>query len=154
MVPSFSLKSDLTSCIKEVSKAVNLNWINNAYLNQIVAQFPDTQIFSIRYPASCKVYTGYHATSKIRHVLSACTADNPLNKARGLFLRTGGQPFSIFNADNNLVFLLYEVFTDCPLDFTPTFLVYASVVYAIFMHSDAEGTKRLNQSVDRHLYIS
>ena len=29
MVPSFSLKSDLRRAIKEVSKALNLDWINN-----------------------------------------------------------------------------------------------------------------------------
>ena len=32
----------------------------------------------------CKVYTGYHATSKIEHGLSTCTVDNPLTKACGL----------------------------------------------------------------------
>ena len=39
----------------------------------------------------CKVYTGYHGTSEIEYGLCACTVDNPLAKARGLFLRTGAQ---------------------------------------------------------------
>ena len=39
----------------------------------------------------CKVYTGYHGTSKIEHGLYACTFDNPLAKARRLSLRTGAQ---------------------------------------------------------------
>ena len=48
-------------------------------------------IFSKRYFVMCKVYTGYHGTSEIEHGLCACTGDNPLAKARGLFLRTGAQ---------------------------------------------------------------
>ena len=39
----------------------------------------------------CKVYTGYCGTSEKEHGLCACTADNPLAKARGLSLRTGAQ---------------------------------------------------------------
>ena len=39
----------------------------------------------------CMVYTGYCGTSEIEHGLCACTVDNPLAKARGLFLRTGAQ---------------------------------------------------------------
>ena len=39
----------------------------------------------------CKVYTGYHGTSEIKHGLCACTVDNPLAKARGLSLRTDAQ---------------------------------------------------------------
>ena len=39
----------------------------------------------------CKVYTGYHGTSKIEPALCACTGDNPLPKARGLSLRTSAQ---------------------------------------------------------------
>ena len=39
----------------------------------------------------CKVYTGYCGTSEIEHGLCACTADNPLAKARGLSLCTGAQ---------------------------------------------------------------
>ena len=42
-----------------------------------------SQIPKLLAPVSCKVDTGYHATSKIEHVLSACTVDNPLAKARG-----------------------------------------------------------------------
>ena len=49
-----------------------------------VALSPDTQIFRTRYPVTCKVYTGYHATCEIEHGSSACTVDNPLAKARGL----------------------------------------------------------------------
>ena len=48
-------------------------------------------IFSTRYSVMCKVYTGYHGTSEIKHGLCACTVDNPLVKARGLSLRTGAQ---------------------------------------------------------------
>ena len=39
----------------------------------------------------CKVYTGYYGTSETEHGLCTCTVDNPLAKARGLFLRTGAQ---------------------------------------------------------------
>ena len=39
----------------------------------------------------CKVYTGYCGTSEIEHGLCVCTVDNPLAKARELFLRTGAQ---------------------------------------------------------------
>ena len=60
-------------------------------IKQVVPQSPDTQIFSTRYPVTCKVYTGYHGTSEIEHGLSACTVDYPLAKARGLSLRTGAQ---------------------------------------------------------------
>ena len=48
-------------------------------------------IFSTRYSATCKFYTGYHGTSGIEHGLCACTVDNPLAKARGLSLRAGAQ---------------------------------------------------------------
>ena len=48
-------------------------------------------IFSMRYSVMCKVYTGYCGTSEIEHGLCACTADNPLAKARGLSLCTGAQ---------------------------------------------------------------
>ena len=48
-------------------------------------------ILSRRYSVMCKVYTGYHGTSKTEHGLYACTVDNPLAKARGLSLRTGAQ---------------------------------------------------------------
>ena len=44
-----------------------------------------------RYPVTCKVSTGYHGISDIEHGLSACTVVNPLAKARGLLIRTGGQ---------------------------------------------------------------
>ena len=40
----------------------------------------------------CKVYTGYCGTSEIEHGLCACTVDNPLAKARGLYLSTDAQP--------------------------------------------------------------
>ena len=63
-------------------------------VNPFVSHFPDTQIFSTKYPVTCKVYTEYHATSTIEHGLSACTVNNPLAKARGLSLRIGGQPCS------------------------------------------------------------
>ena len=39
----------------------------------------------------CKVYTGYCGTSNVEHGLCACTVDNPLAKARGLFLSRGAQ---------------------------------------------------------------
>ena len=39
----------------------------------------------------CKVCTGYHGTSEIEHGLCACTVDNPLAKARVLYLRPGAQ---------------------------------------------------------------
>ena len=39
----------------------------------------------------CKVYTGYHGTSKTEHGLCACTVDNPLAKALGLSLCTAAQ---------------------------------------------------------------
>ena len=38
-----------------------------------------------------KVYIGYNDTKEIEHGLSASTIDNPLAKAHGLFLCTGGQ---------------------------------------------------------------
>ena len=47
--------------------------------------------FSMRYPVTCKVYTGYHYIIEIEHGSSACMGDNPLAKARRLILRTGGQ---------------------------------------------------------------
>ena len=43
----------------------------------------------MRYSVICKVYTGYHGTSEIKHGLCACTVDNPRALARGLSLRTG-----------------------------------------------------------------
>ena len=57
-----------------------------------VAQSPDTQIFSSRYPVTCKVYIRYHATNEteLERGSFACAIDNPLAKARGLSLRTGG----------------------------------------------------------------
>ena len=45
----------------------------------------------------CKVYTGYHGTSKIEHGLCACTFDNPIAKGRGLSLRTGAQTILCLN---------------------------------------------------------
>ena len=51
----------------------------------------ESTIFSKSYSVLCKVYTGYCGTSEIEHGLCACTADNPLAKARGLSLRTGAQ---------------------------------------------------------------
>ena len=39
----------------------------------------------------CKVYTGYCGTSEIEHGLCSCRVDKPLDKARGLSLRTGAQ---------------------------------------------------------------
>ena len=52
-------------------------------------------MFSMRYSVPCKVYTGYHVTSKDEHGLSVLTVDNPLAKPRRLFLHTGGKPCSI-----------------------------------------------------------
>ena len=55
----------------------------------------------------CKVYTGYHGTSEIEHGFCACTVDNPLAKARGLSLRTGGQTMlylSLVHAEKSSVF--------------------------------------------------
>ena len=52
---------------------------------------PQTPNFSMRYSVMCKVYTGYCCTSEIERGLCACTADNPLAKARGLSLYTGAQ---------------------------------------------------------------
>ena len=43
----------------------------------------------------CKIYTGYHDTSEIEYALCACTADNPLVKARGLSLRISAHACSI-----------------------------------------------------------
>ena len=48
-------------------------------------------IFSTRYFVMCKVYTGHHGTSMIKHGLCNCTVNNPLAKARGLSLHTGAQ---------------------------------------------------------------
>ena len=39
----------------------------------------------------CKVYTVYHGINEIEHGLCACTVDNPLDKARGLFLHRDAQ---------------------------------------------------------------
>ena len=41
----------------------------------------DIQIFSKRYPITCKVYTRYRDTSEIEHGVSTCPIDNPLAKA-------------------------------------------------------------------------
>ena len=49
------------------------------------------KIFSTRYPITCTVYTGYHATSETEHGSPTCTVNNPLAKALGLFNHTGGQ---------------------------------------------------------------
>lgn len=46
-----------------------------------LSQSPDTQIFNMKYPKTCKIYTGYYDTSEIKHGLSTCTTDNPLAKA-------------------------------------------------------------------------
>ena len=54
------------------------------YTEGFVAQSPDTQIFSTRYPVTRKVCTGYHITSETEHSLSACTVYNQLAKPRGL----------------------------------------------------------------------
>ena len=57
----------------------------------VVLQSPDAHISSTSYNVMCKVYTEKHDTSEIEHGSSACMVDNPLAKARGLSLRTGGQ---------------------------------------------------------------
>ena len=49
------------------------------------------QTFSTTYPLTWKVYTEYYDIRELEHGSSACTVDNPLAKARGLFLRTGRQ---------------------------------------------------------------
>ena len=56
--------------------------------------------FSTRYSVMCMVYTGYHGTSEIEHGLCACTVDNPLAKARGLFLCTGAQTMLYLSLNN------------------------------------------------------
>ena len=73
-----------------------VNQINISFPNRWSFNYPCTTIhrypiFSTRYSAMCKVYTGYHGTSEIEHGLCACTVDNPLTKARGLSLRIGAQ---------------------------------------------------------------
>ena len=41
-------------------------------LFELVGHLPDTKNFSTRYIVMCKVYTGYRATCKTEHGLSAC----------------------------------------------------------------------------------
>ena len=65
----------------------------------VIVHFPDTQIFCTNYPVTCKVYTGYHATSNLEHGSSTCTVDNPLANARGLSLITGGQTMIYLSLD-------------------------------------------------------
>lgn len=36
----------------------------------IVSQSQDTQIFDMKYPVTCKIYTGYHDTSHLFLLLS------------------------------------------------------------------------------------
>lgn len=58
----------------------------------MVPRSPDTQIFDIRYPVTCKVHTGYRGTSETVHGFSACTVDKPLAKARSLSLCKAYKP--------------------------------------------------------------
>ena len=48
-------------------------------------------VFSTRYSLMCKVNTGCQGTSEIEHGLRTCVVDYPLDKARGLSLRTVAQ---------------------------------------------------------------
>ena len=43
----------------------------------------------------CKVYTGYHATSKTEHGLSACTVDNPQANLSEQVDKTGREAQSV-----------------------------------------------------------
>ena len=49
------------------------------------------KIFSMRYPTTCKVFSGYSSISEVEHGSSACTVDNPFAKARGLSFHIGGR---------------------------------------------------------------
>ena len=49
------------------------------------------KIVSTRYPETCMVYTRCHGTSELEHGLTPCTVDNPLAKARGLYICTDTQ---------------------------------------------------------------
>lgn len=60
-------------------------------ISVLIAPFSDTQIFSTKYPVTCKVFTGYHTSSELEHGSAACTVDSPLAQVRGLSLRTCGQ---------------------------------------------------------------
>ena len=53
-------------------------------------------ICSTRYSGMCKVYTGYHGTSEIKHGLCACTVNNPFAKVQGLSLRTGAKKHALY----------------------------------------------------------
>ena len=58
--------------------------------DMLIAQSPDNQIFSIRYPVTCKDYTWYHAVSEIKYGVSACTFNSPLTNTCELSLPTDG----------------------------------------------------------------
>ena len=73
------------------AKARGLSLRTGAQAMLYLPLVPQTPNFSMRYSVMCKVYTGYCGTSEIEHGLCACTADNPLAKARGLSLYTGAQ---------------------------------------------------------------
>ena len=62
---------------------------------KLADSFIPCEIFSTRYRVTLKVYTGYHAKSKTEPVCPPVFVDNPLGKARGLSLRTDGQPCSL-----------------------------------------------------------
>ena len=56
----------------------------------------------------CKVYTGYCGTSEVEIGLCACTADNPLAKARGLTLRTGAQTMLYLSRDGKFGYFSFD----------------------------------------------
>ena len=75
MVPSFSLRPDLPSCKKEVSKAVNLDWINNqaCSLSQNIYVITDVIIaesdIECRKTITCNLYnTILYYTQVTKHV--------------------------------------------------------------------------------------
>ena len=53
--------------------------------------YHNIQIFSTKYPVTCKVFIRYHGTSAVEHGLYGLTVDKPLAKAQGLSRRAGAQ---------------------------------------------------------------
>ena len=59
--------------------------------SRIVTRLPEIAKFCKQYFILSKIYADEGGIKLLYHGLSACTGDNPLAKARGLYPRTGGQ---------------------------------------------------------------